>query len=245
MSYQREKQEVDERTDIWLYGRILQYVGVPPIYNKVVERCMQEYPSDRYTDMEQLQHSLPPSPRSRRHRKLIIALSVLLLLIVTILAVLFVPSASQPKQKASVSNRADSAQPIPAKQPQSPKAQPAATTVDRLPAVAAPSTKDQAATPSAQTLRESTSPNAEQQRMLADLHGMMNRAFNKYLAVLRDSAFDNIGWTSRVSQYEEETTNGKNAIIRKYPNIPKEYINEQYGRYMSKTTALVLMKYLY
>ena len=81
--------------------------------------------------------------------------------------------------------------------------------------------------------------------MLADLHSMMDRAFNKYLAVLRDSMFDNIGWTSRVSQYEEETTKGKNAIIRKYPNIPKEYINEQYGRYMSKTTAPVLMKYLY
>ena len=81
--------------------------------------------------------------------------------------------------------------------------------------------------------------------MLADLHSMMDRAFNKYLAVLRDSTFDNIGWTSRVSQYEEETTKGENAIIRKYPNIPEEYINEQYGRYMSKTTAPVLMKYLH
>lgn len=242
---QREKQQVDERTDIWLYGRILQYVGVPPIYNKVVERCIQEQPGDRYADMEQLQHSLPPSPNSRRRSKLILALSFFLLLMVTILTVLFVPSASHPKQESSVPNRADTAQPIPAKQPQSPKAQPATASVDRLPAAAAPSTKDQAATPSAQTPRESTSPNAEQQRMLADLHSMMDRAFNKYLAVLRDSTFDNIGWTSRVSKYEEVTTNGKNAIIRKYPNIPKEYINEQYGRYMSKTTAPVLMKYLY
>ena len=81
--------------------------------------------------------------------------------------------------------------------------------------------------------------------MLADLHGMMDRVFNRYLAVLRDSTFDNIGWTSRVSQYEEETTKGKNAIIRKYPNIPEEYINEQYGRYMSKTAGPVLMKYLH
>lgn len=73
---QRDKQEVDERTDIWLYGRILQYVGVSPIYNKVVEHCMEEHPGDRYDDMEQLQHSLPPSPRSRRRRKLVIALSL-------------------------------------------------------------------------------------------------------------------------------------------------------------------------
>lgn len=240
---QRGKQKVDERTDIWLYGRILQYVGVPAIYNKVVARCMEAHPCDRYADMEQLLHSLPPSPRSRCRSKLIVALSVMLLMIIIGLCVLLVPSASHPKQEGYSTKRADSARLIPAKQPQSVKAQPMATTVDHLPD--APSTKDQAVRPSAQPTQESSSPNTEQQRMLTDLHSMMDRAFNRYLAVLRDSTFDNIGWTSRVSKYEEETTKGKNAIIRKYPNISEQYINEQYGRYMSKTVGPVMMKYLY
>lgn len=242
---QRGKQKVDERTDIWLYGRILQYVGVPTIYNKVIARCMQERPGDRYTDMEQLLHSLPPSPLSRRRSKLIVALSVMLLMVLTGLCVLFAPSASHPKQTFANSKRADSVRLDSAKKPQSPKAQPMTTTEDHLPTVAAPSTKDQAITPSAQPTQESSSPNTEQQRMLTDLHSMMDRAFNRYIGVLRDSTFDNIGWTSRVSKYEEETTKGKNAIIRKYPNIPEQYINEQYGRYMSKTVGPVLMKYLY
>ena len=81
--------------------------------------------------------------------------------------------------------------------------------------------------------------------MLTDLHSMMDRAFNRYIAVLRDSTFDSNGWTSRFNQYEEKTTKGKNAIIRKYPNISKQYINEQYGLYMSKTVGPVIMKYLY
>lgn len=242
---QRGKQKVDERTDIWLYGRMLQYVGVPAIYNKVVARCMEARPSDRYADMELLQHSLPSSPRSRRRGKLIVALSVLLLMVIAGLCVLFVPSASQPKQTFANSKRADSVRLVSAKKPQSAKAQPMTTTEDHLPTVAAPSTKDQAITPSAQPPQESSSPNTEQQRMLTDLHSMMDRAFNRYISVLRDSTFDNIGWTSRVSKYEEETTKGKNAIIRKYPNIPAQYINEQYGRYMSKTVGPVLMKYLY
>lgn len=242
---QRGKQKVDERTDIWLYGRMLQYVGVPAIYNKVVARCMEARPSDRYADMELLQHSLPSSPRSRRRGKLIVALSVLLLMVIAGLCVLFVPSASQPKQTFANSKRADSVRLVSAKKPQSAKAQPMTTTEDHLPTVAAPSTKDQAITPSAQPPQENSSPNTEQQRMLTDLHSMMDRAFNRYISVLRDSTLDNIGWTSRVSKYEEETTKGKNAIIRKYPNIPKQYINEQYGRYMSKTVGPVLMKYLY
>ena len=247
---QRGKQKVDERTDIWLYGRMLQYVGVPAIYNKVISRCMQERPGDRYTDMELLQHSLPPSPRSRRRGKLIVALSVLLLMVIAGLCVLFVPSASHPKQEFSNSKRTDSARLVSAKQPQSAKAQPMTTTVDHLPA--APSTKDQAVRPSAQPAQdskapsqESSSPNTEQQRMLTDLHSMMDRAFNRYIAVLRDSTFDSNGWTSRFNQYEEKTTKGKNAIIRKYPNISKQYINEQYGLYMSKTVGPVIMKYLY
>lgn len=242
---QRGKQKVDERTDIWLYGRMLQYVGVPTIYNKVIARCMEERPGDRYADMEQLQHSLPSSPRSRRRGKLIVALSVMLLMVIAGLSVLLVPSASQPKQTFANSKRADSVRLVSAKQPQSAKAQTMTTTVDHLPTVAAPSTKDQAVTPSARPPQESPSPNTEQQRMLTDLHIMMDRAFNRYIGVLRDSTFDNIGWTSRVSKYEEETTKGKNAIIRKYPNISAQYINEQYGRYMSKTVGPVLMKYLY
>lgn len=242
---QRGKQKVDERTDIWLYGRMLQYVGVPTIYNKVIARCMEERPGDRYADMEQLQHSLPSSPRSRRRGKLIVALSVMLLMVIAGLSVLLVPSASQPKQTFANSKRADSVRLVSAKQPQSAKAQTMTTTEDHLPTVAAPSIKDQAVTPSAQPPQESPSPNTEQQRMLTDLHIMMDRAFNRYIGVLRDSTFDNIGWTSRVSKYEEETTKGKNAIIRKYPNISAQYINEQYGRYMSKTVGPVMMKYLY
>lgn len=247
---QRGKQKVDERTDIWLYGRMLQYVGVPTLYNKVIARCMEARPGDRYADMEQLLHSLPLPPLSRRRSKLIVALSFFLLLSITGLVVLFVPSASHPKQEGYSTKCADSARLIPAKQPQSAKAQPMTNTVDHLPA--APSTKDQAVTPLAQPAQESKapsleslSPNTEQQRMLTDLHGMMDRAFNRYIAVLRDSTFDNIGWTSRFNQYEEVTTKGKNAIIRRYPNISEQYINEQYGRYMSKTVGPVMMKYLY
>lgn len=249
---QRGKQKVDERTDIWLYGRMLQYVGVPALYNKVIARCMEARPGDRYADMEQLLHSLPLSPRSRRRSKLIVALSVMLLMVITGLCVLLVPSASHPKQEGSSAKRTDSARLIPAKQSQSANVRPAATTEDFPPTVADTSTKDQAVTPLAQPpqeskapLQKSSSPNTEQQRMLTDLHGMMDRAFNRYIAVLRDSTFDNIGWTSRFNQYEEVTTKGKNAIIRKYPNISEQYINEQYGRYMSKTVGPVMMKYLY
>lgn len=58
----------DERTDIWLIGRLMQFVGVPSIYNKVVARCLKPDPQDRYADIEALQRAVK---RVRRRRSTI------------------------------------------------------------------------------------------------------------------------------------------------------------------------------
>ena len=76
--------------------------------------------------------------------------------------------------------------------------------------------------------------------MLADLHRMMDRAFNRHLSVLRDSTFDALVWSAHYVPYDEAIKQGKADIIRKYPDISEDYIDEQFGRYKSKTVAPVL-----
>lgn len=245
---QSGKRKVDERTDIWLYGRILQYAGVDPIYNKVIDRCMQADPDDRYSGMAQLQKQLPALRRPIR-RKIIIS-TVILLLAMIGLMMLLSPSTSQRKQEPTTQKRSDSVQVIPSKQ-----LQPSSTTNAESPrsstaaasAALRPTTSATAAPAATQSIAEATastnggqSANTEQQRMLADLHRMMDRAFNRHLSVLRDSTFDALVWSAHYVPYDEAIKQGKADIIRKYPDISEDYIDEQFGRYKSKTVAPVL-----
>ena len=59
---------VDERTDIYAIGKILEKLPRRHIYNKVIARCTAESPEDRYQTIEDLQNALFPK---RRHRLLV------------------------------------------------------------------------------------------------------------------------------------------------------------------------------
>lgn len=232
---QRRKQKVDERTDIWLYGRMLQYAGVPPIYNKVVARCMRENPDDRFSSMEQLQACLP----TLRRRKLVYALSSVLLLLVVGLSLRFIPSARQ--QKAPTTKTADSTQLFQTKQPQPSTAQPAVSSPEQPATATARATTQQAASAEV-SASGGQAHDAEQQRMLADLHRMLDRAFDHHLAVMRDSTFPRREWAERCGAYDEEVTKVKNEVIRKYRDVSEDYITDQWGRYISKTAGLVIQR---
>ena len=50
--------KVDVRTDIYAVGKILELLPHPPIYNKVIKRCLNKNPQDRYQTIAELQKAL-------------------------------------------------------------------------------------------------------------------------------------------------------------------------------------------
>lgn len=56
---QVEGKSIDERTDIYAIGKMLETLPLPSIYNKVKNRCLQEDPLKRYQSAEEMLNQLP------------------------------------------------------------------------------------------------------------------------------------------------------------------------------------------
>ena len=56
---QVEGKNIDERTDIYAIGKMLETLPLPSIYNKVKNRCLQEDPLKRYQSAEEMLNQLP------------------------------------------------------------------------------------------------------------------------------------------------------------------------------------------
>ena len=50
--------KVDVRTDIYAVGKILELLPHPPVYNKVIKRCLNKNPQDRYLSIADLKAAL-------------------------------------------------------------------------------------------------------------------------------------------------------------------------------------------
>ena len=55
--------KVDATTDIYAIGKILETLSLPPIYNKVKDRCLKELPADRYQSTDEIKACLPSERR--------------------------------------------------------------------------------------------------------------------------------------------------------------------------------------
>ena len=57
-------EQVDARTDIYAIGKILDTLPLPSIYNKVKDRCLKELPAERFQSTDEIKACLP-SERKR------------------------------------------------------------------------------------------------------------------------------------------------------------------------------------
>ena len=55
--------KVDVTTDIYAIGKILETLPLPSIYNKVKDRCLKELPAERFQSTEEIKTSLPSERR--------------------------------------------------------------------------------------------------------------------------------------------------------------------------------------
>ena len=63
---QVEGKTIDERTDIYAIGKMLETLPLPSIYNKVKNRCLQEDPLKRYQSAEEMLNQLPSEKLDNR-----------------------------------------------------------------------------------------------------------------------------------------------------------------------------------
>jgi len=234
------------RTDIFLIGKILQFIKVPPIYNKVVKSCLQERLSCRYSNIEELLSAI----RNTRKRGRLKILSVaLLLILIGVTVAFFVPWREENGEAVlALKQRTTAGSPKPSKatlpvtynrqQPQKRKQNKTAETLQGNGHV----NGSQKLSSSSDKSVIHPEPSLESD-MLADLHRGMDHAFNRHLSVLNaSSSFDAETWGAHWQPYTEEVKKVEDIIHEEYPSIPLSEIREQSRQYMSQTVSPVFAK---
>lgn len=213
---------VSERTDIYLIGRLLQYSRVPRVYNKAIERCLKPNPDDRYDDVASLQKAI----HNRRFRsKMSWMASALAFVAVIVCAIYFLsPSA---KQEPNV----DAAKPA-ATQQQTMRHGALKTGEGNHPVETTPAARQAAA-----EKHENGANGANQVKaMTAELHREMDKAFARHFASFKsDTVIPARTFYSHSDLYTGEINAVKERLAKRYPDIPSSEIEARYMNYFNKT----------
>ena len=193
---------VDERTDIYAIGRILEFLPEHTLYNKVIACCTAENPADRYQSVDEILYAI-----NHRHRY------PLWLAIIAFCAVLlFVGIALVTHQKSEptviekkvadsvISRQQDTLQQI------------------VLPPVGKPNQQSPA--------------KDEQTLMKEDAERLIDQAYRSTIATFCDSVFPSPtpstgkSWAEASTEFHNQTIQIGNRLVKKYPNIPESAIRQ-------------------
>lgn len=202
---------VDERTDIYAVGKILERLPHHDIYNKVIARCMAADPSKRYQSVEEVKKAL------RRKHRYGAVLAVLVITAAILAALWALPPHQQPttvpvKQEAPK----DSVAILPM---DTPLQQPPVT-------ISVPALRQQYPQPSDYISKDN------KQQMEKELERMMDAAYSATIATFCDSVFppqvpsSGKAWMDASTEFHNQTLQIANRLIKNYPNIPESTIRQ-------------------
>lgn len=202
---------VDERTDIYAIGKILERLPHHDIYNKVIARCMAADPSKRYQSVEEVKKAL------RRKHRYGAVLAVLVITAAILAALWALPPHQQPttvpvKQEAPKDSVAILPMDTPLQQP------PVTTSV--------PALRQQYPQPSDYISKDN------KQQMEKELERMMDAAYGATIATFCDSVFppqvpsSGKAWMDASTEFHNQTLQIANRLIKNYPNIPESTIRQ-------------------
>ena len=202
--------EVDVRTDIYAFGKILALLPNHSLYNKVIARCTAENPSARYQSIDEILYDINHRRRYFLYAAAFAAIVAVLAIGITLLThrqtaapVIQETPADSVVQMVNQGNQGDRSldsarqnhEPVPLIPPQPPK-------------------KD------------------EQTLMKEDADRLMDQAYRSTIATFCDSVFPSPtpstgkAWADASTEFHNQTIEIGNRLAKKYPNIPESTIRQ-------------------
>lgn len=202
-------EQVDARTDIYAIGKILDTLPLPSIYNKVKERCLKELPAERFQSTEEIKACLP-SERKRWPWLVLVILGLMVLIGLWL---------NQKPQSEAV--------------PEEPSAVIEDTIEETLPHdTIKPAILEENSKPSTSVERQDAISNKNTDNHNDQLMADIQKEVEKNLAETLDPYKDSLRrarssiYSAGIYLRELNVTSGK-LLSAKYPNVSKDYINNQ------------------
>ena len=216
---------LNERTDIYAIGRLLDMLPCASAYNKVIARCTQADPAGRYQSVADIQLAVS---RSRRSWRWMLQPSVLLLAVVGIVAWTASRQLSSdvaPSIPADTIPAADTIQfseSVPsAPQPsvQQPTVLPSETPVIAQPKAVTPPVSE--ATPSIEQLRE-------------DIQQAVLPLFKSTLGTVEHPKQNDSLWMVQMRVFMAGQQHSLEQLVRSHPEIPVDVVVSEYRNYLQQ-----------
>lgn len=202
-------EQVDARTDIYAIGKILDTLPLPSIYNKVKERCLKELPAERFQSTEEIKACLP-SERKRWPWLVLVILGLMVLIGLWL---------NQKPQSEAV--------------PEEPSVVIEDTIEETLPHdTIKPAILEENSKPSTSVEGQGAISNKNTDNHNNQLMADIQKEVEKNLAETLDPYGDSIRrsrssiYSAGIFLHELNMTSSKN-LSAKYPNVSKDYINNQ------------------
>ena len=219
---------VDERTDIYAIGKILQLLPNHHIYNNVIARCIAEKPQNRYQSIDELKKNISS------HNHFLLPVIVLLLILISS-SIAFFYSSKHTDAPIVIQKEKDTIIQVTKTKEKDTivKVVGAVDNVADQPHVAPTVIEPKPQPPAPVPVYDG---NAEQ--MKAEFDKQLDQAYEATIATFCDSVFPSpttgIAWRDKTSDFQIQTLDIAAKLARKYPYIPEKVIMQHgQSRYQS------------
>lgn len=203
--------KVDVRTDIYAVGKILELLPHHPIYNKVIKRCLNKNPQDRYPSIADLKAALATKKIVRKNMMWVASITVVVFSFLLLSFVFKFSSVPNPAIKnTSVQEEADTIKHL--KNPQKSK-NPTANPI-----------VVQNSHPAVSAVRQ----NAKSLNWQKEMDAALDKAYRQTISSFCDSIFPSptvgLAWKVRSTEFHHQVTKITSDFHAKYPDVEESLI---------------------
>lgn len=204
--------KVDVRTDIYAVGKILELLPHPPVYNKVIKRCLNKNPQNRYQTIADLKAALATKKIVRKNMMWVASITVVVFSFLLLSFVFKFSSVPNPAIKnTSVQEEADTIKHL-IQNPQkskNPTANPIVVQNSR---------------PAVSTVRQ----NAKSQNWQKEMDASLDKAYRQTISSFCDSIFPSptvgLAWKAKSTEFHHQVIKITSDFHAKYPEVEESLL---------------------
>lgn len=204
--------KVDVRTDIYAVGKILELLPHPPVYNKVIKRCLNKNPQNRYQTIAELKAALATKKIVRKNMMWVASITVVVFSFLLLSFVFKFSSVPNPAIKnTSVQEEADTTKHL-IQNPQkskNPTANPIVVQNSR---------------PAVSTVRQ----NVKSQNWQKEMDAALDKAYRQTISSFCDSIFPSptvgLAWKAKSTEFHHQVIKITSDFHAKYPEVEESLL---------------------
>lgn len=201
-----DKPVIDERSDIYSLGRVLQTLPLPSIYRKVATKCTQENPADRYSSVSDIRNAL----KSSKTRKFVFLSFIIIPLLLSVW--LFLKNTKDHADAIDEGSKTETSTTLSETVPQQHVGE------------VRPAQEKQADNVG---IADDGIDDFRMKQLRAEIRGSVETLYRRFLAYSVDTFYHPDLFSVQVERYQQQAYMMRQKLIESYPDIPEQKVIDE------------------